>query len=244
MSGLLSDINWHLPFLIYLIGLALVPLLILNVVEPSRTISAHPVPVVQRTEHAPIGTLLGIYAIMSTTMLLFFFVPVQLPFYLHGVMHTNAVQSGIALAAANLCTGLVALSYRRIDHRFSRMSLIALGFVGLGAGLMIIGVAHVYLLTVAGAFLAGSAAGIVLPTLGLWIMDVTPLAVRGRALSGLTSAIFLGQFLSPFVSQPLGQYVGLDMTFLGAGGGALGLALLFMLFQWQFVSLRIQCAHG
>ena len=244
LSGILADFSWHAPFLIYLVGLGLVPLVGMYLVEPSRNKVMQLSGSVEAMERvantnketqklhyqpAPIKILAGIYAIMFATMLLFFFVPVQLPFYLQKAMNVTTLQSGIALAAANLCTGLVALAYTRYHHHFDRLPLIALGFGGLGLGLLLIGSTSLYPVAVVGAFLTGTAAGIVLPTLGLWIMEVTPLAVRGRALSGLTASIFGGQFLSPFVSQPLQKALGFNSTYLIAGSVSLCLVLALVL---------------
>ncbi len=233
LSGLLSDISWHLPFLIYLLGLALVPLIIVTVVEPEKKTVPSSLQSADSPPRISLGMLSGIYAIMFACMLLFFFVPVQLPFYLQGSLQTNGIQNGIALAAANLCTGMVGLFYSRFSPHVQRFHLLALAFAGLAIGLLIIGTVHAYPLAVVGALLTGTVAGIVLPTTSLWIMATTPLAARGRALGGLTSALFLGQFLSSFVSQPLSQQVGLATAFVSAGAIALVLALLFLLLRWQ-----------
>lgn len=225
-SGVLAGVSWRLPFLIYLVGIALVLPIAATLVEPARDAPGVPPSRggARGMDRAPRGALFAIYGFMFAMMLLFFVIPVQLPFYLHGTLHVGAAQNGVALAAPNLCTGLVALAYGRLARRLDRLGLVALGFTGLGTGLLLIGVAPAYLPVVAGTFLAGSVQGVLLPTLGLWIMGVTPIAARGRAVSGLTASIFVGQFLSPFVSQPLGRAVGLGALFPLAGAAALAVA--------------------
>jgi hypothetical protein len=58
--------------------------------------------------------------------------------------------------------------------------------------------------------------------------------MRGRILSGVTTSIFLGQFLSPVVSQPLTKIVGLRTTYGFAGG------LMLILMVITFISLRLR----
>jgi MFS family permease len=82
---------------------------------------------------------------------------------------------------------------------------------------------------VVGLAVAGAGSGFLLTNLNAWIAAVTPESVRGRALSALTSAFFLGQFLSPLVVQPVRDTLGLGTTFVGVGillaGGAIAFAL-------------------
>ena len=50
---------------------------------------------------------------------------------------------------------------------------------------------------------AGVGIGTAFPNLYVWLANSAPLAVRGRALGGMNTALFLGQFLSPLISQPI-----------------------------------------
>jgi len=235
ISGPLADRDWRLPFLIYLVGLALVPLIATTIVEPQRG-----EPVVSSSEvdghrdHVPVRTLSLIYATMAACMLLFFFLVVRVPFHLAALVDATSTQIAVALAAANFCTGITALLYPRLREAIpDRAPLIALGFAGLGVGLVIVGIAPTYSLVVVGMFLAGTVQGIFLPTLNLWTAAVTPVAARGRAVSGLTASIFIGQFVSPFVSGPLTGMTGIATAFLLAGGIAFALAAVAMVAGWR-----------
>ncbi|WP_340682414.1 Dabb family protein [Amycolatopsis coloradensis] len=56
---------------------------------------------------------------------------------------------------------------------------------------------------VAGLLVGGFGVGFVVPNLNLRLAEFAHPAHRGRVLSGLVAAIFLGHFLSPIVVQPL-----------------------------------------
>jgi MFS family permease len=66
-----------------------------------------------------------------------------------------------------------------------------------------------------------------MPNLNVWLTTVVPEELRGRALGRFTTFVFLGQFISPLLSQPLSQQIGLDVTYTLAGGVMLLLALVF-----------------
>ncbi|HCZ49255.1 MAG TPA: hypothetical protein DCZ11_09640 [Gammaproteobacteria bacterium] len=64
-----------------------------------------------------------------------------------------------------------------------------------------------------------------MPNLMGTAMHLAPPALRGRVAGMLTTAIFLGHFLSPLLSQPMIAGIGFDATF-SAVGGLLGVMAL------------------
>jgi hypothetical protein len=61
--------------------------------------------------------------------------------------------------------------------------------------------------------------------------------LRGRALGGLTTCIFLGQFLSPIVTQPLNQAIKLSGTYGLAGVLMAVLGGLFWVYQQKITAI-------
>ncbi len=62
----------------------------------------------------------------------------------------------------------------------------------------------------------------------VWINAIAPIQIRGRLLGGVTSAMFLGQFFSPIVVQPIASRFGLGLTYGVIGRLLLGLAALIV----------------
>lgn len=85
-----------------------------------------------------------------------------------------------------------------------------LGYVGIG----LVGTYGLVLVVLA---LTGLDLGLLMPNLNVWTATEVPDNLRGRALGGLTTFFFLGQFLLPIVSQPLSQAIGLTATYGLAG---------------------------
>jgi MFS family permease len=90
LGGLLADVNWRFPFLIYLLSLLLLPAVLLWLPEPSRdrwrslseresSAQAH---LATEPTRLSIGLVLFTYAIALISQAAFYLIPVQLPFYL------------------------------------------------------------------------------------------------------------------------------------------------------------------
>jgi len=229
LGGFLADQNWRFPFLIYLFAWLLVPLIIWAISEPQRTINSATQDGISDSGPAfPVKLLAFIYGIALLSQIIFYLIPVQLPFYLKELANANASQSGLAIALATLFSAISSLFYGKIKQRLGFFSLLVMAFGLMGAGYSIIGLVNQYALVLVGLAIAGSGLGLLMPTLNLWIASEVSDAARGRALGGSTMFFFLGQFLSPLISQPVSQAVGLSTTYALAGGLMLvcGLALM------------------
>lgn len=84
--------------------------------------------------------------------------------------------------------------------------LFALGFVGFAN-------ANELWAVLGSAIIVGGAAGLLIPIFISFGLDIAPLARRGFASGILTSAVFMGQFLSPIASHSLILEVGYKTTF-------------------------------
>lgn len=231
-GGFLADLNWRFPFLIYLFAWFLLPLLIWAIIEPERT-APRPDPT-HPTDAPPIFPvkLLGfIFGIALLTQIVFYLIPVQLPFHLKVLANANASQSGFAIAFFTLFSALSSLSYGKVKQRFGFFTIITLALGLIGVGYSTIGLVANYSMVLIGLAIAGAGFGMLMPNLSSWIAAEVSDAMRGRALGGATSFFFLGQFLSPLVSQPLSQVVGLGTTYTLAGGLMLAFGLVLMTLQ-------------
>lgn len=218
LGGYLADRNWRQPFLIYLMAWLILPLILLVLPEPDRHKDA-----VQQTgaiasEAVPWTLLLTTYGIALLTQIVFYMIPVQIPFYLQQLMGANASQSGLAIALATFATSISALSYQRLKARFTFTNIYAIAFGLMGIGYLVISFARTYEIVLIGLAIAGLGVGLLMPNMNVCLTSSTPAFLRGRIFGGLTTSFFLGQFISPFVSQPLSQWVSLGTTYGLAGG--------------------------
>jgi MFS family permease len=236
LGGFLADINWRLPFLIYLMALALFPLALFSLPEPPRRQSNPQVANVPTTEsqHFPFQLVALTYGIALISQIVFYFIPVQLPFYLTQVANTNAAQEGFAIALLSLFSAISSILYRRIKARFSFIAIYGIAFLNMGLGYGIISATGNYAIVSIGLVIAGAGLGLLMPNMNLCLTSVTPEALRGRVISGITTSFFLGQFLSPFVSQPLSKMVGLAAIYGWGAGLMLIMSIIAMIVFWRW----------
>lgn len=226
LGGLLADIGWRAPFLIYLMAFVVFGLALVFITEP-KVETPSPQDAVVAAPPAPLPTagLAAIYALVFVTMTAFYLVPVQLPFYLQTLSEGQVSNTsiGMAIGAQNLASALVSTRYRAVKDRLSFPAVMGIGFVGMALGYGVIAMASSYSLVLVGLVTAGSGLGLLIPNVNVWVNAIAPPTSRGRAIGGLTTCLFLGQFASPILSQPLIGPLGLAYTY---GLVGLGLAVL------------------
>ena len=79
--------------------------------------------------------------------------------------------------------------------------------------------------------ISGLGIGLLMPTANLWVMLLAPAHLRGRLIGNLTTAMFLGQFFSPILIQPLINSFTISKSFLIVGIIMVTLALFFFIFN-------------
>lgn len=256
LGGVLATIDWRAPFLIYLGAWLLLPFIVGVLYEPRNDTPTPPLPqtlstpgdcaAVQQTIQsersersepeptcAPVRLMVFVYGIMVLINLAFYLIPVQLPFFLRDLTNATAAQSGVAIAGLAFCFATASALNGWFSLRFSRPMMLNTGFALAAVGYSLMALADGWLPIMAGLPIIGSGFGLIHPTLNVWLANETPVALRGRVLSGFTTAVFLGQFLSPIVAQPFISAVGFAGMFGFAAGVFLMLSLAGLIVRWQ-----------
>ena len=234
VGGILADRHWRYPFLLFLPALLLVPGILGGISEPTRQ-QADQDPQEQSTEAVSLASLAAPYGLAFLRTAIFFLIVVQLPFYLRALAGASSTQIGTALAVMNLCAGSAGMLYGSISKRHSLAAIFGGVFLVMAVGYVALGLAAGYAMVLVALVLAGLSNGLVIPGINLWLMAGSPPAARGRVIGGLTTAIHLGQFLSPLMVEPLLPRVGLGGSYVLAGG---------LLAAVAFVLWRARVGHG
>jgi MFS family permease len=235
LGGFLADVSWRFPFLIYLLALVLVPGVLFFLPEPPRAEPAGRVGQPSEPQELPLNLVIMTYSIALVTQIVFYLIPVQLPFYLQRLFQANAAVAGLSIALATLFSAISSILYRRIKARLTFVAIYGIAFANLAIGYAFIALGSSFGLILLGLAIAGSGLGLLMPNMINCLTSVTPNALRGRVVSGVTTAVFLGQFLSPLVSQPLIKTLGLGDTYGVAALLMLGLAVAatIVLRRWK-----------
>ena len=210
-GGLLADIGWRLPFLIYLTGWAVLVPVLLYVVEPRRAAvapAAH-----GRGAAFPLGPIGAAYGITFFAVVMFYMIPVQIPFLLRTIGVDSGTAAGIVVAAASLTAAAGSAWFARLRRSDGVLGVYAWAFGLMAAGYALAGLADTFAGALAGAAVAGLGVGLFFPNSNLWVLALAPPALRGQLAGGLTSAIFLAQFSSPILVHPLVGATSLSRAF-------------------------------
>jgi MFS family permease len=205
LGGAVAGLNWRYPFLIYLVAFAVLPL-VLKLEEPKREPQLRPVHFELPSSNdgpqtLPLGTIALVYVLTTLTMLIFYMVPVQLPFYIKQLGFGGSWEAGLAIALCTLASAMASLTYAKVKANLSFSKVLMCLFFLLASGYGVIANAPSYNIVVLGLLIAGLGVGLVLPNMNVWLNAKTPIALRGKVLGGLTTCIFFGQFCSPLVVQ-------------------------------------------
>ncbi len=229
LGGILSDINWRYPFLIYLFSLLVLPLSMMFLDEPA---------VVENKAQARLNVKAPpiIWMLFINTMLMwivFFFIPVQIPFHLKAMGIEKNSLIGAAIATSTLFSAVSSFSYSRIKGRFSFLSVFSMGYLLMAAGFACIAFSNTYVLVIIGMMLSGLGMGMMIPNTNMWVMKISPPPIRGKEIGKLTTFWFFGQFLSPVIIFPVLNILSLSSTFLLASGFLLLMSMGFLIFHFS-----------
>jgi MFS family permease len=211
-GSFLADFSWHYPFLVYLIGLFIFPLVYLHIQEPDR------LNLLSTVDDTPIDTALyPIYLTAFFLMVVFYMLPTQMPFLMIDHFGAKGAWVGAVISTAMTFNALVALNFGRLKKRFGFRGLYTLMFMLIGIGFTGIGLVPSFGYLFLTAAIMGSGSGLMMTTTSAWLLSKAHQSKRGRAAGALTSALFLGQFCSPLITQPIVRIVGVQHMFFVVG---------------------------
>lgn len=192
ISGWLALYNWRFALGAYGIGMLVFILVYFHLPEP-------PVSTNGKETSRKLPTL--VYMVVLFTMfsiVIFNLISNNMAFYLKDTNLGDSAESGIAIAFYQGAQFLVAVSFNRIYRIFKNGTAIAsLGISALG--FMILFTAHHFWLIALAVFIIGMGIGTLVPYTALTVSNQVSSEVSGWALSLNTSAMFAGQFISPFI---------------------------------------------
>lgn len=196
VSGVLAGIAWQWPFALYLLAWLL--LVMLWVLVPKQSPPAPKDEAGHGAGGAIASSLNSVYLAAAVSMTLFFSAIVMLPMRLN-VMGLSETATGIFLAAISLVAVLAAMQMPRVSRGLGEMPTLIVAFALYSASLFVFQQADSIQVMGLGIVLSGMGFGFSIPLLNHMTVERSHVAVRGRNLSYLTMALFLGQFLTSFL---------------------------------------------
>ena len=224
-GGILAEFDWRWPFLIYLTAWAALLPAVKYLREPPR--QARKAGELSDTP-APVKPLALAYALTFFLLAVFYMTPVQIPFLLRDIGVESTGLAALVICLGSLTSGGGAIMQHRFHYRVGFVSIYAYAMLVIAAGYAAIAMTQTYAVVLLGAAVSGFGVGMLFPNAALWVTTLAPPRLRGRLLGMMTASIYLGQFFSPILVEPVVTAVGLS----GAFGVAAAAALLVAALLW------------
>jgi MFS family permease len=199
-GGVLADISWRGPFLIYLLA---IPVLILSLIFIDEPLAENAAAQGHRRALYPWRQVALIAPVTLIASLIYYVEPLHIAAVFAQAGVTSASASGFYQAVTTVAYVGGALVYRWL-HRRSIGVLLAIAGALIGLGEIVLGVATDVRGVILGALVQQLGAGMVIPALLAWGQALLPLEQRGRGMGIWATAFFTGTFLCP----PLVTWVG------------------------------------
>lgn len=230
VAGVLASVDARLPFAIYGLSALLLPLLAVILAEPPR-FAATPghQPGMDAAEPGWQTTVTIMAVAAGLTFVIFYAVPTQVPYHLQNEGMTDPRNAGVVMGAMMFSAALMSVISGWIRPWLGRIGTPVTGYLSLAAGFGGLAIGHSLGVSMAATALIGAGLGFCMPTFITTALNVTPARHRGLVAGLITSAIFLGQFLSPLASQPLVTHLGYSGAFRIAAFAFVALAVALAL---------------
>ena len=190
-----------------------------------------------RTKFRPLAIVLFVTGMVI--MILMYIVPTQLPFLLRerGISQftLGGTFAGIALSVHALGVVVTSLSYARMKTHYSFPHMFAFGFLLMAVAYFVTAGTLSSVVLLCSVFAAGAGFGWLIANTNYWLVELAPPEVRGRMIGVVTTFLFLGQFVSPIVAEPIVSTGNISLVFKLAGVVLLVLTATFLVFARAMV---------
>nr|WP_321454042.1 MFS transporter [uncultured Carboxylicivirga sp.] len=228
-AGYLTDISWKLTFLVYAFSIVVLVLVPFTLYEPETDKATS---TANATEDSSVSKLIWlVYIAAFITTVSFYVIPTQLPFFLQKLEGMDGNKMGLALGSLPLAQSISSFLYKKVKSKLTFMSIVSLGFLPMTIGFIIIGLSTTYWQAIAGIMACGLGVGLLIPNVNLWVVSLAPIKVRGKYVGYLTTAMFVGMFLSPAIIQPIQKAVGMNESFIVLGVAMAILSACYLLIK-------------
>ena len=163
-------------------------------------------------------------------MMLFYIIPVQIPFFIKEQTGVSNTLIGLAIACSTLSSAIVSLNYKKIRARWSFSAIYFFSFFFLAIGFSVIFMVDSYSLIVIGLLIGGIGMGVLIPNSNVWIVTLSPDSMRGRIVGGLTTSIFIGQLISPIVTEPVLLFTSANQIYAIASIGMFMISIAYLIY--------------
>ncbi|MCK5674598.1 MAG: MFS transporter, partial [Spirochaetales bacterium] len=141
LSGVIADTNWKYSLFLYLFGFLVLPFLIFIIKEPGKH-SLHEKSTINNS--IKVNIFIRAYGIAFLGMVLFYFMIIQVPFFLKTLPGITNSRIGISMSVGGLSIAVASLQYKHLRKFLSVKFIFILFLIFMGTGYILIGLVRTY----------------------------------------------------------------------------------------------------
>lgn len=220
----IETFGWRAPFAIYLLGFVMVPFALLGMHKG--------LPVAQGSDETisgwgPVLRYWPFFALVAAYTIGMYMPSAQGPFLLSERGENSPAVIGKIIAVSSLVSAIGAFFYGAMRRWLNFAGMFTYISAALGIGMIAAVMSDTTEQFVIACGIMGLALGIIESTVASEVLSRAPERLHDRAIGLSIAALFLGQFLNPWVSKPLRDAGGAVFAFQVIGGCFLVAALIF-----------------
>jgi len=205
VSGFLCEINWQLPFYIYLLALLCFVFVRQILPRPDQNTENNIEPLVPNQNAKPRVRLIFLASLLA--MMLFFVGIVTLPLYLPQSFAFGESETGYFMAFISVVAIVTASQIPRMVNILGDEKTVAFGLLLFSVAYLVFAIsASIPFIILSGIFM-GTGFGFTIPLLNHMMLETSSLKNQGKNLGLYSMGVFGGQFLSTFINYISGNYM-------------------------------------
>lgn len=229
LGGYLSNLDWRYPFLAYLLGIVILIYALFMLFEPERHHTKKETDAdVHIKEKFHFAKFIPVYLLGIFCMAMFYVAPTQLPAFIIQTLHKDGSSVGVSMALASVSMAIFSLFYNKLRGYIGIFKVYFVSLFLIGSSFMSVGIFHNYYATLVAFVLMGAGLGFMMVNNSSWLFKLAKDSERAKAYGFLAASLFMGQFISPILTQPVVKYFGLTAMFCIFGVLMYVIALLFL----------------
>lgn len=230
LAGWLATFGWRLPFNVYFLGLGI--FLLVFFFLPKGEIQKAPES--GEKSNLPLAVF-GYSFAMGGIMLAYYAVATNMALFLEQNELGSSALTGTIVSLTTVGGMITSILIVQIEMTFKKL-VVPIMLVSMGIGFFFLSWTISIPLIMVSVVMIGFGQGVLFPVLTLKALDKVPMHQADLTASIASSFIFLGQFLSPLVLDPIGKLAtGSSIRFqYGTLSIVMGVAVIFhLLFLWK-----------
>jgi len=228
LGGILADIDWRLPFLMFSLAIP-VGVLALGIDYPS--ISRNQSLKMYIAESLALlksrKVLVGFLSGCAVFVVTYGAITIYLSFLLEERFGIGPSVRGLIIAFTFVFVAIVASNLKSFIEKFGETNTVVMGFIGYAAALIIIPFASSVAVILLAMMLFGFGHGTVLPALQNLVVSIAPTENRAVVTATYSSMIRIGQTIGPIFASAIAVY-SIEGVFLASSL----LSLIFAILNW------------